>query len=80
MAQRQFHCIFFYLIYGDIQKNLGSAYSIKGDNVKALEYYEGVISIYDELGDKNRVAYALKDIGWFHLGNEHVDKSLEYLK
>ena len=26
------------------------------------------------------MAYGLKDIGWFHLGNEDVDKSLEYLK
>ena len=41
----------------------GVSFAIRGDYPKALEYFQRVLKIHEEIGDKNNIANSLNNMG-----------------
>jgi tetratricopeptide (TPR) repeat protein len=65
--------------YGDPSENLKKDDSIKSGIVKALKYFEESLKIFEELGDKSKIANSLNNIGciYFKYGDPSITTSTD---
>ncbi len=64
--------------YAASLNNIGYAYDIAGNSLKALEYYSKSQKIQEEIGDKNGVATSLNNIAYIYNNQGDILKALEY--
>ncbi|RMH70858.1 MAG: hypothetical protein D6675_08200, partial [Gemmatimonadetes bacterium] len=58
--------------------NIGIVYKNLSDYDQALEYYMKAIKIYDEVGDKVRIARTYHNIGVVYQDQQYFEQALEY--
>lgn len=58
---------------------IGASFQIKGDFLKAIDYYQQSLKIREQLGDQDGVSASLANIGSIYLNISEYDKALEYL-
>ena len=68
---------------------IAESYGETGEYDKAINYYTNSIAISRELGDENKAAYSMRDMGWSILFNKQkkideailtLKEAIEYLK
>ncbi|MGD2087531.1 MAG: tetratricopeptide repeat protein [Candidatus Aminicenantes bacterium] len=57
--------------------NLGILYQFRGDYQTAIHQFEKSLKIFEELGDRSRVANSLHQIGWIHQDRGDYPAALE---
>ena len=66
------------LFIAQASSRLGSAYNMHGQYVKAIDYYQLMGAIYDELGHKGGKAFFYNVMGVLHRKIKEYAKALEY--
>lgn len=57
---------------------IGASYQIKGNYIKAIDFYQQCLKIREELKDLPGVASSLANIGSIYINIDQFDKALEY--
>jgi tetratricopeptide (TPR) repeat protein len=65
-------------LYGLNLNNIGIIYVRKGELDTALEYYQKSLRIFEEIGNRQDIAYALNNIGNIYSSKGDFDTALEY--
>ncbi len=58
--------------------NLGNIYNSKGDNAKAISYYNRSLNIREELEDKSGIAASLNNIGLIYMNQGDYANAINY--
>jgi serine phosphatase RsbU (regulator of sigma subunit)/Tfp pilus assembly protein PilF len=58
---------------------IGASFQIKGDFLKAIDFYQQSLKIREQLGDKEGVSASLANIGSIYINIAEYDKALKYL-
>jgi serine phosphatase RsbU (regulator of sigma subunit) len=58
---------------------IGASFQIKGDFLKAIDFYQQSLKIREQLGDQDGVSASLANIGSIYLNIAEYDKALDYL-
>jgi serine phosphatase RsbU (regulator of sigma subunit) len=58
---------------------IGASFQIKGDYLKAIDFYQQSLKIREQLGDKQGVSASLSNIGSIYLNIGEMKKALDYL-
>ena len=66
------------LFVAQASSRLGSAYNMHGEYVKAIDYYQLMGAIYDDLGHKGGTAFYYNVMGVLHRKIKEYAKALEY--
>ena len=60
--------------------NLGLAYRLLGQKVRAIEHYEQALVIFRDVGDRHDEAMKLKDVGLVYDDLGQTEKSIELVE
>lgn len=58
---------------------IGASFQIKGDFLKAIDFYQQSLRIREQLGDKEGVSASLANIGSIYINIAEYEKALKYL-
>jgi tetratricopeptide (TPR) repeat protein/serine phosphatase RsbU (regulator of sigma subunit) len=59
---------------------IGASFQVKGDFLKAIDFYQKSLKIREQLGDKHGVSASLSNIGSIYLNIGELKKALEYFE
>lgn len=65
-------------VYIRAELNLGRIYGDKGENVKALEYYQKALKTAESTNDKESISHVLKNIGVLYVSWKKFDEAFNY--